>query len=43
MSNFIPLKDLEMYKLARELSDIGWEIYSELNWQDKKNNGRSIY
>jgi four helix bundle protein len=32
----ILLKDLEVYKLARELSKIGWEIYQNLSWQDKK-------
>ena len=33
---YIVLKNLEVYKLSRELSKIGWEIYDELNWQDKK-------
>ncbi|MFZ2975944.1 MAG: four helix bundle protein [Candidatus Moraniibacteriota bacterium] len=33
---FIPLEDLEVYKLAIELSDLSWEIYSEMDWQDKK-------
>ncbi len=32
----ILLKDLEIYKLARELSRIGWKIYNNLIWQDKK-------
>ena len=32
----ILLKDLEVYKLARELSKIGWEIYNSLDWQTKK-------
>jgi len=32
----ILLKDLEVYKLARELSRIGWKIYNNLIWQDKK-------
>lgn len=36
MGKFIPLKDLEVYKLARELSKIGWEIYENLDWRDKK-------
>ena len=36
--DFIPLKDLEVYKL-RELSKIGWEIYQDLDWQDKKTMG----
>ncbi len=35
-NKFILLKDLEVYNLARELSRIGWIIYQELNWQDKK-------
>ena len=26
----------EIYKLAREISRNAWEIYNELNWQDKK-------
>jgi hypothetical protein len=31
---FIPVKDLEVYRLARELSKIAWEIYDclELNF-----------
>lgn len=33
---FILLKDLEVYKLARELSKMGWDIYKNLNWQIKK-------
>jgi four helix bundle protein len=33
---FIPLKDLEVYKLARKLSLKGWEIYQEMDWQTKK-------
>jgi four helix bundle protein len=33
---YITVADLEVYKLARELSKIGWEIYQKLNWQDKK-------
>jgi four helix bundle protein len=36
---FIPLKNLEVYKLARELSKIAWEIYECLDWQDKKTMG----
>ncbi len=30
------LSDLEVYKLAREISDEAWIIYKNLNWQDKK-------
>jgi len=32
----ILLKDLEVYKLAKELSKIGWKIYQNLSLQDKK-------
>jgi four helix bundle protein len=32
----IPIGELEVYRLARELSKLGWEIYNELSWQDKK-------
>ena len=35
-NSYILLKDLEVYKLAIELSKRGWEIYENLNWQDKK-------
>ena len=34
--SYILLQDLEVYKLSRELSRIGWEMYEKLNWQDKK-------
>jgi four helix bundle protein len=34
--NYIPLNELEVYKLARKLSKIGWKIYESLNWQEKK-------
>jgi four helix bundle protein len=33
---YIGVQDLEIYKLARELSKIGWEIYQQISWQDKK-------
>ncbi len=38
-NKYILLKDLEVYKLARELSKIAWEIYQDLDWQDKKTMG----
>ncbi len=38
----ILLKDLEVYKLARQLSGVGWEIYKNLNWQDKKTMGNQF-
>ncbi len=37
--NYIPLKDLAVYQLARELSRLGWKIYEKLDWQDKKTMG----
>ena len=33
---YILLKDLEVYKLARGLSKIAWEIYDLLDWRTKK-------
>ncbi len=33
---YIKLEDLEVYQLSRGLSRISWEIYQNLNWQDKK-------
>ena len=33
---YIPLKDLEVYKLARKLSRIAWKVYETLSWRDKK-------
>jgi four helix bundle protein len=39
---YIPLSDLEVYKLARELSKIAWEIYQDLDWQDKKTMGNQF-
>ena len=39
MRKHIPLQYLEVYKLARELSKIAWEIYQDLDWRDKKTMG----
>ena len=36
MKNYIELKDLEVYQAGRRLSKLGWEIYSNLDWQAKK-------
>ena len=33
---YIQLKDLEIYRLARELSRLGWNIYEKMSWQEKK-------
>lgn len=30
------LEDLDIYKLAREISRESWLVYDNLNWQDKK-------
>lgn len=35
-NRYIPLRDLEVYRLARELSQYAWNVYENLNWQDKK-------
>lgn len=34
--NYIKLGDLEIYKMAVDLSKEAWEIYSNLEWRDKK-------
>jgi four helix bundle protein len=39
---YIPLSDLEVYKLSRELSRIGWEIYQGLDWKMQKVNGEQF-
>jgi len=36
MAEFIELKDLEVYQIARKLSSIAWEIYSPLSFEQKK-------
>lgn len=33
---FIPFQDLEVYRLARKLSSMAWEIYQRLNFQQRK-------
>ncbi|MCB0397346.1 MAG: four helix bundle protein [Flavobacteriales bacterium] len=33
---YITLKDLEVYQLSRQLSALAWEIYSKLNYEEKK-------
>ena len=33
---YITLKDLRVYQLARKLSSIGWIIYSQMNFEEKK-------
>lgn len=37
--NYLSLDKFEVYKLARELSKIAWEIYSGLDWLEKKSFG----
>lgn len=36
MGEYIHLKDLEVYKLARELSFHSWKIYTPMDWHTKK-------
>lgn len=36
MSDYIKLGDLEIYRLAVELSDLAWDIYLTMDWQIKK-------
>jgi len=33
---YILIKDLEVYQLARELSNIAWLVYQKMSWQIKK-------
>ena len=33
---FIPLKELKVYQLARILSDMAWKIYSRMKYEEKK-------
>jgi four helix bundle protein len=35
-SNYIELKNLEVYQLSRQLSSTSWKIYCGMNFQDKK-------
>ncbi len=36
MSKYIELRNLEVYKMARELSSLAWFMYEKLSWQDRK-------
>jgi four helix bundle protein len=36
MKPYIELKDLEVYQLSRNLSTLAWEVYSKLDYQQKK-------
>lgn len=31
----ISLEELDIYKIARKLSSLGWEIFNSLDWQTK--------
>ncbi len=35
-NKYIPIKDLKIYQLARQLSNIAWDIYSKMGFEDKK-------
>jgi four helix bundle protein len=37
--NFIELKDLEVYRISRELSTIAWKIFCRVDFMDKKHIG----
>src|ERR1035437_224393 len=37
--NFIELKNLEVYQLSRKLSTIAWQIFSRMDYMDKKHIG----
>jgi len=36
VSRYIKLGDLEIYKMAIELSDMAWNVYLKLDWRGKK-------
>lgn len=36
MKQYIEIKDLEIYKLSVQLSDLAWIVYSKLDWHNKK-------
>lgn len=36
MKKFIPLRELEVYLLSRQLSQYGWDVFDKLHWEDKK-------
>ena len=38
-NKYIKLGDLEIYKIAIELSDLAWEIFKNMEWYIKKNIG----
>lgn len=42
MKNFISLNKLEVYQLARRLSEIAWTIYQNLNWEERKTIGNQF-
>lgn len=39
---YIPLNELEVYALCRQLSVMAWEIYETLGWDDKKTMGQQF-
>ena len=38
-SNYIELKDLEVYQLSRKLSSIAWKIFCRMKFEDRKHMG----
>lgn len=39
VKEYLSLENLETYKLARELSRVGWNVYIVLDWKDRKITG----
>jgi four helix bundle protein len=40
--SFIPLKELKVYQLARQLCKMAWDIYSKMNFEDKRTMGEQF-
>ena len=38
-SKYVPLSELEVYKLSRGLSGLCWTVYNEMDWRIRKNIG----
>jgi four helix bundle protein len=36
MNNYAKLEDLLVYRLAVELSGMGWDIFKKLSWHEQK-------
>lgn len=38
-NSYILLKDLEVYKISRELSNLAWKMFNSFDWETKKSIG----